>query len=234
VWEETLLNDLWVSFPFQELTEEEDVWKWVLVDDGKFTVNSTYVFLGSIFSPVSDLGNQELRVLNNIWKSPAPSKVIAFSWKLLHNRIPTRSNLLYRGIDVNGGNVMCTHCHGMEEAELHLFLFCEFAMRVWKSIFRWLGIVLVIPPNLSLLFDCFTAAAGSKKERKGYSLIWHATVWTIWNSRNNVIFSNGVIDAEEVSDAIKLLSWRWGLSRHKIPICLFYEWCWDPGLCLCR
>jgi hypothetical protein len=22
------------------------------------------------------------------------------------------------------------------------------------------------------------------------------------------------------------------LSRHKIPVCLFYEWCWDPGLCL--
>jgi hypothetical protein len=66
----------------------------------------------------------------------------------------------------------------------------------------------------------------------GYYLIWHATVWRIWRSRNNIIFSHGVIDLEKVVDEIKLLSWRWGLSRHKIPVCLFYEWCWDPGLCL--
>jgi hypothetical protein len=39
-------------------------------------------------------------------------------------------------------------------------------------------------------------------------------------------------DPGEVVDGIKLASWRWGLSRHKIPVCLFYEWCWDPGLCL--
>jgi hypothetical protein len=65
-------------------------------------------------------------------------------------------------------------------------------------------------------------------------LIWHATRWTIWKSRSNIIFSNSVINAMEAVDAIKLLSWRWGLSRQKIPICLFYEWCWDPGLCLRR
>jgi hypothetical protein len=83
-----------------------------------------------------------------------------------------------------------------------------------------------------LLFDCFLGAAGNKKTRCGYYLIWHATVWAIWCSRNKVIFSNGVIDPGEVVDKIKVLAWRWGMSRHKIPICLFYEWCWDPGLVL--
>jgi hypothetical protein len=33
-------------------------------------------------------------------------------------------------------------------------------------------------------------------------------------------------------DEIKLLSWQWGLSQRKIPICLFYEWCWDPEKCM--
>ncbi|GAU11896.1 hypothetical protein TSUD_195190 [Trifolium subterraneum] len=56
----------------------------------------------------------------------------------------------------------------------------------------------------------------------------------LWKSRNDIIFSNGAIDAEKVIDEIKLLSWRWGLSRHNIPMCLFYEWCWNPGLCLRR
>jgi hypothetical protein len=70
--------------------------------------------------------------------------------------------------------------------------------------------------------------------KSGYSLIWHTTLWSIWRLRNNVIFLNGNFDQVEVVDSVKLLSWKWGISRHKIPICLFYEWCWDPGLCLSR
>jgi hypothetical protein len=211
---------------------EEDSWKWVQNEDDNFTVKSTYLLLGTIFSPESGVGVHELRVLSNIWKSPAPSKVITFALKLLRNRLPTRVSLAYRGIEMNGGSVNCVNCQGIAETEVHLVLFCDFAMRVWKEIFRWLGLVIIIPPNLSLLFDCLTVSAGTKKVRSGYSLIWHAMVWMIWSSRNNVIFSNGGISPEEVVDAIKLISWRWGLSRHKIPICLCYEWCWDPRLCL--
>jgi hypothetical protein len=157
---------------------------------------------------------------------------LAFAWKLLRYRIPTRVNLEHQGINVNGGDASCVLCQRRGETENHLFLFCDFAMRVWNAIFRWLGLIVIIPPNISMLFECFTGAAGSKKLRSGYSLIWHATVWMIWCSRNKIIFSNGVADPEEVVEEIKLLSWRWGLSRHKIPSCLFYEWCWDPGSCL--
>jgi hypothetical protein len=130
------------------------------------------------------------------------------------------------------GSLVCVHCHEREEDVVHLFLFCDFATRVRMAIFWWLGLVIVIPPNLPLLFDCFIGAADFKQVRTGFSLIWHATL--IWKSRNKVIFSNGVIDWEEVVEAIKLLAWRWGMGRHKLPICLFYEWCWDPDHCLWR
>ncbi|GAU10013.1 hypothetical protein TSUD_415800, partial [Trifolium subterraneum] len=167
-----------------------------------------------------------------IWKSPAPSKVIAFSWKLLWNRVPTMTNLALRGIRPSGGSLGCVHCHGSVESSLHLFLFCSFSVQIWQAVFRWLGLVVVIPPNMFVLFDCLIGAASNKKIRKGYALIWHATIWMLWKSRNEIIFSNGVKDSEKVFDEIKLLSWRWGLSRHSIPTCLFYEWCWDPGMCL--
>jgi hypothetical protein len=139
-------------------------------------------------------------------------------------------NLAHRGVHLDGGILECVHCHGSNEAESHLFLFCDFATGVWKAVFRWLGLIMVIPPSLSGLFDCFVAAAVSKKGRAVFSLIWHATVWVIWRSRNRIIFSNGAVDLSEVVDDIKRSSWRWGLSRHKIPTCLFYEWSWDPGL----
>jgi hypothetical protein len=119
----------------------------------------------------------------------------------------------------------------MEEDVTHLFLSCDFAAIVWRAILRWLDLVKIIPPDIFTLFDCLKGAAVIKKARSGFSLIWHATILMIWSSRNKVIFSNGVKDAVE---AVKLITWRWRLSRHKIPTCLYYEWCWDPGLCLWR
>jgi hypothetical protein len=96
-WEENLLIEL------LEVREEEDEWSWELEDNGTFSVRSVYLALGNVFVPETMLSEQELRVLKYIWKSPAPSKVIAFSWKLLRNRIPTRANLAYRRVEVNSG-----------------------------------------------------------------------------------------------------------------------------------
>lgn len=40
--------------------------------------------------------DEEKKMFSHVWKSSAPSKVVAFSWKLLLNRIPTRVNLELR------------------------------------------------------------------------------------------------------------------------------------------
>jgi hypothetical protein len=233
-WEEELLTSLIEFLPTMVLVEEEDNWRWALDESGMFTVKSTYTFVASIFAPETLLDAQVMRVLDMIWKNPSPSKVLAFSWRLLRNRLPTKDNLVQRGINANGGDNNCVHCQGREEGASHLFLNCDFAWRVWNDIFRWLGLVFVMPANVAMFYECFLGAAGSKKRRIGFSLIWHATVWMLWKSRNKIIFSNGVKDPEELVDLVKISSWKWGLSRHKLPVCLFYEWCWDPGLCLRR
>jgi hypothetical protein len=234
VWEEELLGGLRETLPILELTLDEDVWFWGPGEGGDFSVHSVYLLLGGARIGGSGFSDDELRVFRNIWRSPAPSKVIAFSWKLLRNRIPTKINLALRGIQVVGGSNECIHCHGRDEDDRHLFIFCDFAALVWKAIFRWIEVIIVLPPNLFLLFDCLLGAAPNKKIRYGCSVIWHATVWMLWRSRNEILFANGEIDVEKVVENIKLLSWRWGLSRRKIPVCLYYEWCWDPGLCLRR
>jgi uncharacterized membrane protein len=118
----------------------------------------------------------------------------------------------------------------VEEAS-HLFMFCNFAYGVWLRVFRWLGVVFVMPQNLFSFFDSFVGAARNKKVAKGFALIWHTTIWLIWRSRNEVLFSNGTRDLVRVVDDVKLLSWRWGLARRAFKICLFYEWCCEPGSC---
>jgi hypothetical protein len=232
VWEEELLVGLREVLPSLVLSEVEDDWSWLPGEGGLFSVHSVYCILGNVFTPEVVFSEFELSVFRKMWKSPAPSKVLAFSWKLLRNRIPTKLNLLIRGVLNVVGGTSCVHCHGGEEDARHLFISCDFASKVWNAVFRWLGVTFVLPPDLFILLACFIAAAPTKKMVKGFALIWHATVWAIWRSRNEISFANGAVDLIKVVDEIKLQSWRWGLSRRNIPICLFYEWCWDPGLCL--
>jgi hypothetical protein len=62
-------------------------------------------------------------------------------------------------------------------------------------------------------------------------LVWHTTLWSIWNARNNKNFKNLVKEPMEIVEDIKVLSWRWSVDRLRIAPCLFYEWSWDPGIC---
>jgi hypothetical protein len=141
-------------------------------------------------------------------------------------------NLAVRGIHLYGGLLDCVYCVGIEEGVSLLFLSYDFAYGVWLNICRWLGTSIVMPRNLFVLFEYFIGLAPNKKVAKGFALFWHTTVWLIWRSRNEVFFSNGVRDLVKVVDDIMQLSWRWGMSRRKIPFCLFYEWCCEPGICL--
>jgi hypothetical protein len=52
---------------------------------------------------------------------------------------------------------------------------------VWNAIFRWLGVIIVLPSDVFVLFDCLTGAAANKKIGKGIALIWHTTVWGFGN-----------------------------------------------------
>jgi hypothetical protein len=232
VWEHVLLVEFLHHVPVFTPSVEDDVWLWGPGKDGVFTVNSAYHLHDNLFVVESGFGVNELRVFKNIWKASVPSKVIAFAWKVLRNRIPTRLNLAARGLHLEGGMLGCVHCVGAEEGVTHLFLLCDFANGVWSKICRWLGFSFVMPQNLFVWFEYFVGFAPNKKVARGFALIWLTMIWAIWRSRNEVIFSNGVRDVVAVVDDVKQLSWQWGMSRRVIPFCLFYEWCCEPGICL--
>lgn len=50
------------------------------------------------------------KVFGHLWKSLTPSKVVAFSWQLLRDRIPTRQNLLLRKAIDPQSSQHCVFC----------------------------------------------------------------------------------------------------------------------------
>jgi len=70
--------------------------------------------------------------------------------------------------------------------------------------------------------------------KKGLWLIWHVAVWALWKARNDLIFKEVGFTVKNIMEVVKVLSWRWVLSRMHLPACLFFKWCWNPKLCLAR
>ncbi|GAU34172.1 hypothetical protein TSUD_162720 [Trifolium subterraneum] len=103
---------------------------------------------------------------------------------------------------------ICVGCEELLESSSHLFMHCKVAHLVWYEIFKWLGVVLVMPPNLFYLFDYFSAAAFSKKSSKGFRMVWHAVLWSIWKARNNKIFNGIAVDPLEIAEEAKVVSWK--------------------------
>jgi hypothetical protein len=68
------------------------------------------------------------RVFSRIWRSAAPSKVAAFSWKLLRNRIPSKANLAHRQVLPPEATLLCVMCDEVIESANHLFLHCPAAI----------------------------------------------------------------------------------------------------------
>jgi len=114
--------------------------------------------------------------------------VVAFSWQLLLDRIPTRGNLVKRGVLLPEGGMGCAFYDAPFESSTHLFVLCPGILPVWYQVSRWLGWEFVTPLGLTQQFQAFTGSGGGKRVRICLLLIWHAAIWTIWTSHNDLMF----------------------------------------------
>jgi hypothetical protein len=233
-WEEELVDKLGMMVSEVALSTDRDKWVWNLDEDGIFSVKSTYNYLAAELSNSEMVSMEEARVFKKIWESTAPSKIIAFSWQLLYDRLPSKRNLRSRGMVQFLHNENCTWCGVCPETGIHLLLHCNYAQEVWGRVCRWLGLDVVIPPNFFIFLLCFLDGAGSKKVRKGLLLIWHTTLWLLWKARNGLIFNNVSKSPKEVFDEVTVTTWKWGVHRLSLSPCLLYEWQQQPRFCLTK
>jgi hypothetical protein len=233
VWEEGLCGEMLQIINQISLSDEDDRWCWRPGEDAVFSVKSTYSLVANLSDSVSYFPPWQSKIFAKIWKCPAPSKVSVFVWQLLHNRIPTKGNLVARSVIVDGNASLCPMCGIDRETASHLFIYCGIARQVWAEIFKWLNIPFGLPHSIFSIFDNLTSA-GVLKSSKGRLMISSVVVWMLWKARNAVLFDNGRGSVAEVVEAIKVVSWKWWLARSTSASCLFYEWRAEPSLCLLR
>nr|GEV28427.1 transposase, MuDR, MULE transposase domain protein [Tanacetum cinerariifolium]GEV75402.1 transposase, MuDR, MULE transposase domain protein [Tanacetum cinerariifolium] len=109
------------------LSSSADRWVCDLNGDGEFRVKDIRTTLGNLFLPSS--------VVATRWVKHVPIKVNIFAWRARLDRLPTRGNLISRGVVLNSSN--CSNCDLVTEDSQHLFLSCDLAKSIAQKLCRW-------------------------------------------------------------------------------------------------
>jgi len=163
--------------------EGQDRLVWVGDGQQEYTVKSGY----SVLNMEDQMqASEALKILCGL--KIAPSATVC-SWRLMVDRLPTRSNLSLRGLQLT--SLSCPLCLESVESGQHLFVTCKVAQNVWNQCERWVGIVNVRHETIEAHFLSFCLLFRRQTVNVAWKGMWVAIVTEIWNQRNKVVFNRG-------------------------------------------
>jgi len=109
----------------------KDSWGWA--GDG-FSTRNVYFLL---HNPV---GQEVSKFCDTLRFIPVSSKFAGLSWRIALDRLPTRSNLRQKGVNLLNDYSSCPLYHDDKEPVSHLFFSCRFSHLVWFNCYKWLGV----------------------------------------------------------------------------------------------
>ncbi|XP_058783412.1 uncharacterized protein LOC131658095 [Vicia villosa] len=170
------------------------------------------------------------RAFRLLWSSEVPFNIKGFVWKCFLNRLPTKDQLVCRGIPLSNPDLSCVFCAGAEESLLHILFGCPVSRLVWNNIALWTGLDPVMEENPWKNFLEWGVLASSKRvKRRKEGLIWMAVVMGIWLRRNEIVFNKGSCNVNDITWEIKLKVWRWSFfGEIAYSKCNFYDFCKNP------
>ncbi|GAU47037.1 hypothetical protein TSUD_239950 [Trifolium subterraneum] len=225
-WEEEMLREcqtLLLTVSLQD--HSSDSWQWQPASDSGYTVWGAYQLL-------TDQAAAPLAVAAGlVWHPQVPLKVSILAWRLLRDRLPTKTNLITRGILPAAAHFCVSGCGEVESAH-HLFISCSTFGSLWPLVRSWIGSTLVTAQTLSNHFAQFTTSTGGTRSRRSFmQLIWLASVWVVWTERNHRLFRGSANSLSQLLDKIKTFSYRW-LRANSSSIALnCHSWWSSPMLC---
>ncbi|GLU12369.1 hypothetical protein SLE2022_290540 [Rubroshorea leprosula] len=162
-----------------------------------------------------------------MWKSSIPSKVSVFSWQLLQDRLPTKDNLVKRGVlNVNQDNSYCWCATAPEKVD-HFLLNCDFAYNIWMRVCRWWGLTTVLSNTCVSMFHHHWWNGG-KTVNKAWMAVWFAVVWTLWLGRNDKVFQDLEASADKLFDLIQIRSLHWVKGKVGLDNVVLTDWKSNP------
>ncbi|XP_071729365.1 uncharacterized protein [Rutidosis leptorrhynchoides] len=196
-------------------------WSWCLSPSGNFTVKSLSILIDD---GLITLGGSTPETLRN---HLAPKKVEIFVWRAIKKRIPVRSELDKKGIDLH--SVRCPLCDDGVETVDHSIIFCKYSMDLLCRVYQWWGLGNF--SNLSVA-ETLQGNNGASMSSLGKS-IWQATEWVcayyLWKNRNNKVFRGKCWPTSVLLNEIKVKAFDWIFHRLKKKKLNWLTWLNNPN-----
>ncbi|KHN27104.1 hypothetical protein glysoja_032872, partial [Glycine soja] len=183
--------------------QHTDTWVWMNDPTGKYTVRSAYQLLDRNSKDDNTDG-----IFHDLRKLKIPSKAAFFAWRQIRDRLPTKSNLTRRNVDIN--DTLCPFCREKDENAGHLFFSCHKLGQIWWESLSWINMAgpFTQHPRQNFLQHSFCSTyLGIKSQR--WLISWVALTWCVWNHRNRMIFSNESFNANKILDEAIFFCWSW-------------------------
>ncbi|GJZ88066.1 RNA-directed DNA polymerase, eukaryota [Tanacetum coccineum] len=162
------------------------------------------------------------------WLKLVPIKVNIFVWKLQCDRLPTRNNLVRRGVHVP--HACCPVCETGTEDVAHLFFLCEVARDVSRLICRWWNISWMQVGSFAEWLDWFTSIRLGSRLKSVLKGVFLVAWWSIWGFRNQHLFWAQKPRRHVLFDDIVTRSFIWIQARYSTNQALCASNiapCWD-------
>ena len=203
-----------------------DSWVWLPDPSHGYTVRGAYSLLTSQVPRVDDTA------LDLVWHKQVPLKVSVFAWRLVRDRLPTKTNLVARRV-LSADRSLCVAGCGHPETAQHLFLLCDTFSVLWHMLRVWIGCCGVDANNIFDHFLQFTNVAGGGNARRSFmQLLWLLCAWVVWNERNNRLFNNVVTPISYLLDKIKTVTLGWLKAKKATFVYGTQQWWSSPLVCL--
>ncbi|GKV04880.1 hypothetical protein SLEP1_g16977 [Rubroshorea leprosula] len=225
-WEkENLTEMLGLINKYHPFKDQKDSWEWNHNKEGEYSVKTAYDLLSNINDTSS------IQMHKRTWSKLIPTKISAFGWQALQNRIPTKLNLYQRGI-VHDNSLKCGLCGDDIEDTNHLFIHCRVAHSVRSKCTKWWRFLTAHPRTCQEDFEQHRPPIKDSSVQAGWDVVWFSTLWSLWLARNRKIFKNQAYEEDRIFELVQLRAFSWIKSRSIGYSFNFYEWLVEPVLCL--
>nr|KAJ0194552.1 hypothetical protein LSAT_V11C800413410 [Lactuca sativa] len=187
--EATSLSDLNKKVVGVVLTSIDDSWVWKGNEIGGFTVQN----LHNLMASAEEVSN----TLPFHWEGWAPLKVNCFVWRLCLNRIPVADNLLVRGVTLP--SYLCP-LSGIEQEDVEHFVVLQ--KKVWSWFCDWSMLLKYAPMNVSDMLGVVKTLVLNKKRKRLLWALIYSVLWSIWKTRNALIFKSFWSSSMKTTDDI--------------------------------
>ncbi|GJZ64388.1 RNA-directed DNA polymerase, eukaryota [Tanacetum coccineum] len=202
--EQQLMVDLYMLLEAVSLSNSQDRWICDLTGDGEFRVKRCSVLIDR--SMASSSHSEPTR-----WVKYIPIKINIFAWRARRDCLPSRVNLIRRGVNLESPN--CPLCSSCEEDVPHVLFRCDLAQLVLRRICRWWDLDWQFWTSFLEWQSWFSSIRLSSKVKNMLEGVFCVAWWSIWMFRNRTIFDENPPSRSAIFDNIVSCSFNWCHSR---------------------